>query len=154
METIFINGFKPITSKEEKDPIESALHAEQFKFLGGEVHVKLKDELPDMKSTDVITTNSDKKKYKPQVLLYTNTVTTGIWWWKETKVVEEWCSFFAEPDNKYMFNYRRPDRGELTFNSIDEAKQAIEKFKIDMKERYEKNADNNFKKEAKIINVE
>ena len=53
METIFINGFKPITSKQEKDPIESALHAEQFKFLGGEVHVKLKDELPEMKSTDV-----------------------------------------------------------------------------------------------------
>lgn len=53
METIFINGFKPITSKEEKDPIKSALTAEQFKFLGGEVHVKLKDELPEMKSTDV-----------------------------------------------------------------------------------------------------
>lgn len=53
METIFINGFKPITSKEEKDPIESALHAEQFKFLGGEVHVKLKEKFTNTKSTDV-----------------------------------------------------------------------------------------------------
>lgn len=53
METIFINGFKPITSKQEINPIESALHAEQFKFLGGEVHIKIKDELEGIKSTDV-----------------------------------------------------------------------------------------------------
>lgn len=52
METIFINGFKPISNK-EGEQIESALKAEQFKFLGGEVHVKLKDELPDLKTNEI-----------------------------------------------------------------------------------------------------
>jgi ribose-phosphate pyrophosphokinase len=52
METIFINEFRPFYNK-DGEQIESALTAEQFNFLGGEVHVKIKDELSDMKTTDV-----------------------------------------------------------------------------------------------------
>jgi ribose-phosphate pyrophosphokinase len=51
MKTIFINGFKPISNK-NGEVIESALTAEQFNFLGGEVHVKIKQN-EDLKATDV-----------------------------------------------------------------------------------------------------
>ena len=100
-----------------------------------------------------LTTNSEKKRYKPQVLLYTNTIEKGILWWKKTEITEDWCSFYSEPDNTYMFNYKRPDRGELILDSIEEAKSAIEKFKTDMKLKYEKNDDYTFKSKAKIIEV-
>jgi hypothetical protein len=100
-----------------------------------------------------LTTNSDKKRYKPQVLLYTNNVTTGMLWWKETKVVEDWCSFYAEPDNTFMFRYFDLSRAELIFDSIEEAKNAIEKFKVDMKALYERSDDNTYKNQTKIIDV-
>jgi len=51
METIFINGFKPISNK-DGEVIESLFTAEQFNFLGGEVHVKIKQN-EDLKATDV-----------------------------------------------------------------------------------------------------
>lgn len=45
MEKIFINGFPPFC--------DSSLTAETFNFLGGEVHVKIKDSLPNLKTTQV-----------------------------------------------------------------------------------------------------
>jgi ribose-phosphate pyrophosphokinase len=51
METIFINGFKPISNK-DGEVVESLFTTEQFNFLGGEVHVKIKLN-EDLKADDV-----------------------------------------------------------------------------------------------------
>jgi len=52
METIFINRFTQITNK-DGEAIESALTSEQFNFLGGEVHIKIKDSEPKIETTAV-----------------------------------------------------------------------------------------------------
>lgn len=120
------------------------------------------------------TTLSGATKYIPQVLVFKfDKVVSGMLWWKKTEEVEVYYGFMREAgspfpnlimdkataiitfnsNNNKIVNYQISEEAGLDFDSLENAKLAINNFKACLKIREEKHKAKTFKPEIKIIEL-
>lgn len=100
------------------------------------------------------TTFLDTKKYVPQRFGYTTKTTEGMLWWKKTIETELWFGLKLETRIEWshkMIVTEYSDNEGTMYSSIEEAKKAIEQYKLDAKEREDAISDSMFKSEITII---